>query len=180
VGPRGQAARRQVCALPHAPALSPQAGRGRAPRPEEVCGDIDEAKGRHVLDEQVGFILRLVSQRHTAIFADRMGADVTPTQWAALVKLHEVGPTSQNQLGRMTAMDVANIKGVVDRLLKRGLIATMADETDARRRLVALSGEGRALLLSRFADAKAITEETLSPLSPAERAQFLALLSKLC
>jgi MarR family transcriptional regulator, lower aerobic nicotinate degradation pathway regulator len=134
----------------------------------------------YVLDEQVGFILRLVSQRHTAIFADRMGADVTPTQWAALVKLHEVGPTSQNQLGRMTAMDVANIKGVVDRLLKRGLIATMADETDARRRLVALSGEGRALLLSRFADAKAITEETLSPLSPAERAQFLALLSKLC
>jgi MarR family transcriptional regulator, lower aerobic nicotinate degradation pathway regulator len=134
----------------------------------------------YILDEQVGFILRLANQRHTAIFADRMGADITPTQWAALVKLHEVGPTSQNQLGRMTAMDVANIKGVVDRLLKRGLIATMADVTDARRRLVVLSGEGRALLLSRLAEAKAITEETLSPLSPAERAQFLALLGKLC
>src|SRR5271168_4253012 len=93
----------------------------------------------YVLDEQVGFVLRQVSQRHATIFATRIGNDITPTQWAAMAKLYEAGATSQNQLGRMTAMDVATIKGVVDRLAKRGLIATMADKTDARRRLVALS-----------------------------------------
>src|SRR5262249_1640747 len=66
----------------------------------------------YILDEQIGFILRQVWQRHTTIFAREIGINLTPTQWAALSKLAETGPCSQNQLGRLTAMDVATIKGV--------------------------------------------------------------------
>ena len=36
------------------------------------------------LDDQIGFILRQVSQRHTGIFSERMLDGVTPTQWAVL------------------------------------------------------------------------------------------------
>jgi MarR family transcriptional regulator, lower aerobic nicotinate degradation pathway regulator len=133
----------------------------------------------YVLDSQVGFILRQASQRHTALFASRMGAETTPTQWAALAKLHEIGPTSQNQLGRMTAMDVATIKGVVDRLMKRGLVRSTADKADARRRLLALSDEGRAFVEANVATAHAITRETLAPLAEREKALFVALLGKL-
>src|SRR5882757_7907186 len=87
----------------------------------------------YVLEEQVGFILRQVWQRHAAIFAREIGINLTPTQWAALAKLTETGPCSQNQLGRLTAMDVATIKGVIDRLTARGLTETSADhEGDAR------------------------------------------------
>src|SRR5262245_432885 len=85
------------------------------------------AKPAYVLDEQVGFILRQVWQRHTAIFARDIGTNLTPTQWAALSKLAETGPCSQNQLGRLTAMDVATIKGVIDRLTARGLTETSPD-----------------------------------------------------
>ena len=46
--------------------------------------------------------------------------DLTPTQWAALAKLRELGDCSQNHLGRLTAMDAATIKEVVDRLTVRG------------------------------------------------------------
>lgn len=53
----------------------------------------------YALQEQVGFILRKANQRHLSIFAARI-SDLTPPQFAALAKLHEVGPTSQNQLGR--------------------------------------------------------------------------------
>jgi len=133
----------------------------------------------YVLDSQVGFILRQASQRHTALFAARMGAETTPTQWAALAKLHEIGPTSQNQLGRMTAMDVATIKGVVDRLMKRGLVRSMADEADARRRLLVLSEEGRAFVEANVVTAHAITRETLAPLAKREQALFVALLGRL-
>jgi DNA-binding MarR family transcriptional regulator len=52
-----------------------------------------------VLDEQIGFILRQVWQRHATIFAREIGINLTPTQWAALAKLTETGPCSQNQLG---------------------------------------------------------------------------------
>ena len=70
--------------------------------------------------------------------------DITPTRWAALAKLYEGGPTSQNLLGRRTAMDGATIKGVVDRLMKLHLIETRADPGDGRRRVVALTESGPA------------------------------------
>ena len=75
-----------------------------------------EASGPYALDEQIGFILRKVSQRHTSIFTTAFGSDLTAPQWATLAKLFENGPTSQNQLGRLVALDAATIKGVVDRL----------------------------------------------------------------
>jgi len=49
-----------------------------------------------------------------------------------LAKLYEVGPCSQNRLGRLTAMDAATIKGVIDRLTKRGFTEVRADLQDAR------------------------------------------------
>jgi MarR family transcriptional regulator, lower aerobic nicotinate degradation pathway regulator len=134
----------------------------------------------YVLDEQVGFVLRQVSQRHATIFATRIGSsDITPTQWAALSKLYEAGPTSQNQLGRMTAMDVATIKGVVDRLTKRGLIGTYPDPDDGRRLVAKLTQEGHDLVETLCANALAISEETLAPLSGGEHETFLQLLNKL-
>src|SRR4029450_2342958 len=106
---------------------------------------VKPAKPAYVLDEQIGFILRQVSQRHAMISARDIGIDLTPTQWAALAKLQETGPCSQNQLGRLTAMDVATIKGVIDRLTARGLTETSPDPEDGRRLLVSLTKAGQEL-----------------------------------
>ncbi|MFS8035630.1 MarR family winged helix-turn-helix transcriptional regulator [Xanthobacter sp. AM11] len=133
----------------------------------------------YLLDTQVGFVLRQVMQRHTTIFGARMDEDLTSTQWAALVKLAEKGPCSQNLLGRLTAMDAATIKGVVDRLAKRALVETRPDPQDGRRLVVALTAEGAALTERAAPIALAITEETLAPLDPQEREQLLALLTRL-
>src|SRR5258708_27561109 len=88
---------------------------------------VKRARQAYILDEQIGFILGQVGQRHATIFAKEIGINLTPTQWAALAKLAETGPCSQNQLGRLTAMDVATIKGVIDRLTARGLTETSSD-----------------------------------------------------
>jgi DNA-binding MarR family transcriptional regulator len=139
---------------------------------EEVAGDA------YRLDDQVGFILRQVSQRHTALFASRFGA-LTATQWAALAKLAEVGATSQNQLGRLTAMDVATINGVVDRLYKKGLVSAAVDIADARRRVLDLTTQGRRYVAEMSAVALKVSSQTLAPLNTKESATFLALLRKL-
>jgi DNA-binding MarR family transcriptional regulator len=133
----------------------------------------------YVLDEQIGFILRQVWQRHTAIFARDIGANVTPTQWAALSKLAETGPCSQNQLGRLTAMDVATIKGVIDRLTARGLTETSSDPDDGRRLLVSLTRAGLQLAEKVAPNALSITRETLAPLDSRERETLMSLLNKL-
>lgn len=137
------------------------------------------SKPPYVLDDQIGFILRQVWQRHAAIFAKEIGINLTPTQWAALSKLTETGPCSQNQLGRLTAMDVATIKGVIDRLTARGLTETSSDPDDGRRLLVSLTRAGQAMAEKAAPHALAISKETLAPLDAKERETFVALLSKL-
>ena len=134
---------------------------------------------RYELEQQVGFLLRQVSQRHGTIFAEGIGTDLTPTQWAALAKLHEIGPCSQNLLGRLTAMDGATVKGVVDRLTRRGLTATRPDPEDGRRLVVEATEAGRELVERTCPRALAISDETLAPLNQAERETLLGLLRKL-
>ena len=130
------------------------------------------------LDDQIGYLLRRVTQRHLAIFAAAV-PEVTTTQFAVLARLHEVGPLSQNHLGRATAMDAATIKGVVDRLAKLGHVATAADPDDRRRLTVTLTANGTALFHASAETALRISQETLGPLTPAERAVLLDLLSRL-
>ena len=131
------------------------------------------------LEDQVGFHLRRAMQRHSAIFSERMAAELTGTQWAALVKVAELGCVSQNHLGRETAMDAATIKGVVDRLLKRGFVATAPDPGDGRRMRVSITREGRAAVARGVAAATSITADTLKPLDAAERRQLLELLGRI-
>jgi MarR family transcriptional regulator, lower aerobic nicotinate degradation pathway regulator len=137
------------------------------------------AKPVYILDEQIGFLLRQVWQRHAAIFARDIGINLTSAQWAALAKLNEAGPCSQNQLGRLTAMDVATIKGVIDRLTARGLTETGADPTDGRRLMVSLTRAGREVAEKAAPNALAISKETLAPLDAKQRETLVALLSKL-
>jgi DNA-binding MarR family transcriptional regulator len=130
------------------------------------------------LQDQVGFILRKAHQRHLSIFAAQIG-DLTPQQFAALAKLHEIGETSQNQLGSLIAMDAATVKGVIDRLKARGLVDLSKHEADKRRLLVSLTAEGRDTVQRLIPMARQITEETLSPLSAREAETFTKLLARI-
>lgn len=130
------------------------------------------------LEEQVGFALRRANQRHIAIFARHIG-ELTPPQFAALARLAEVGATSQNQLGAMIAMDAATIKGVIDRLKARGLVALARHDGDRRRLVVSLTEEGRAAVERLLPLAAAITAETIAPLSPREIKTLMRLLARI-
>ena len=134
----------------------------------------------YVLDSQVGHLLRRANQRHTALFARRFtGFDLTPLQFAVLMKLREAGPLSQNLLGRQTAMDPNTVQGVILRLLRRRLIDRTSSPEDKRRKLLALTETGRELAERLVEHGLAISEETLAPLNAAQRRQLLALLGRL-
>ncbi|MFZ5710057.1 MAG: MarR family winged helix-turn-helix transcriptional regulator [Pseudomonadota bacterium] len=132
----------------------------------------------YVLDEQVGFLLRKATQRHLAIFAARIPS-LTPTQFAALAKLCELGPTSQNALGRATAMDAATIKGVVDRLRQKGLVENVEEPADRRRIVLTPTSGGRAAFGALLDAAREITDETLAPLGAEDRRRLCAILQRI-
>ena len=130
------------------------------------------------LSAQVGFNLRRANQRHVAIFAKHVEG-LTPTQFAVLARIHECGALSQNKLGRLTAMDSATIKGVVERLRAKGLVQSSLDQSDQRLRLVDLTPAGRTAFETALDQALAARSETVERLTDDEIATFEALLAKL-
>ena len=130
------------------------------------------------LDDQVGYKLRLVTQRHLEIFSQHL-SDMTPTQFSILARLYEVGETSQNQLGRLVAMDAATTKGVISRLLEKQLVEARADPNDLRRRQISLTDAGRELTIASIEKAKKITAETVVHLTERDVQRLLALLDKI-
>jgi len=133
----------------------------------------------YILDDQIGYLLRLANQRHSVIFQNLMTHELTPTQFATLIRVAEAGKVSQNQLGRMAAMDIATIKGVVDRLKAKGLLETSPDPQDRRRSIISLSPAGADLIDDLQAQGARISKETLSPLRPSEQTTLLNLLKRL-
>ena len=131
------------------------------------------------LEDQVGYLLRLASQRHSIIFQNRISEDLTPTQFSTLIRVAEEKEVSQNHLGRLAAMDIATIKGVVDRLRAKGLLKTAPDPDDKRRSIISLTDAGAALIKQLHIDGLTISQETLAPLRASEKRTLLALLQRI-
>ena len=134
---------------------------------------------RYVLDAQTGFLLRRAQQRHLSIFSAHISEGLTAQQFATLAKLAEVGPSSQNSLGRQTAMDNSTINGVVKRLHQRGLVDKVPSPDDNRMHLVRLPPEGDRVAQRVLPLAQEITRLTLAPLSRSEQATLVRLLRKI-
>ena len=130
------------------------------------------------LEDQIGFRLRIANQRHLEIFSATI-PDITPTQFSTLVKLMELGVLSQNHLGRLVGMDAATTKGVIDRLRKKGLVQTVASNSDLRRLDVSLTPEGETFVLATLPLAAEVSAKTVKAMTSREKEQILALLAKI-
>src|SRR5882757_106770 len=132
------------------------------------------------LEDQVGFLLRRAYQRASSNLVERIGADdLTAPQFATLARLYERGALSQNLLGRLVAMEPANIRDVVLRLKKRRLVATRRDPTDKRLILIDLTSTGVALVEKLIPIEIECTARTLAPLKASQKELLYQLLLQL-
>jgi DNA-binding MarR family transcriptional regulator len=136
-------------------------------------------KSGYMLENQVGFLLRSALRRHTTIFMEQMVEKLTPPQFCVVAKLYEAGPLSQNYLGRLIASDSSTIKDIVDRMESKRLVETSADPSDLRLRSVRLTTKGKGLAEAAINAGRQITDDTLVPLSPAEKLVIVDILKKL-
>ena len=131
------------------------------------------------LDNQIGFRLRLAMQKHTDIFFKNMDVGLTQAQFAAMARLQTTGACSQNKLGRSVGLDTASMVGVIRRLKARKLISIVKNKEDRRRVIIDLTASGRALVVKAIERGTKANEQTLSPLTLAQRKQLISLLSLL-
>ncbi|WP_421883232.1 MarR family winged helix-turn-helix transcriptional regulator [Pacificispira sp.] len=140
----------------------------------------DKSAPDYRVERQIGHLLRRAHQRASAIFQETLeDPNLTPTQFAALMRLCDDGAMSQNHLGRLTAMDPATIQGVMRRLEERGLVQRAPDPKDRRRTILSPTEEGRELAKKLIPSAKAVSARTLSPLTPDEQKILTELLDRL-
>jgi DNA-binding MarR family transcriptional regulator len=158
----------------------PSPAKSKIAEPGKAGATVTAPNKDYVLEDQIGFRLRRAHQRASVIFNDVMARfDVTPTQFAALAKLDDLGVVSQNQLGRATAMDPATILGVVGRLVRQGLMRTRPDPIDGRQMLLELTPEGKSQMQAMKVAAASVSKRTVTALSPDEVKVLLQLLAKI-
>ncbi|PZP42701.1 MAG: MarR family transcriptional regulator [Azospirillum brasilense] len=134
----------------------------------------------YVVTDQVGYLLRRAYQRHLAIFqANTVDPQLTSVQFATLCALREGGPQAQSELVRATSIDQATIRGIVERLKARGLLAFSKDHDDARKVIYSLTADGARLVDAMITRATMITEQTFGPLNPGERLALLFTLRRM-
>lgn len=71
--------------------------------------------------------------------------DLGSTQWYVLWQLANVGPTMQRDLGRTLYIERATLSGIVATLVRKGLVAQVADRVDQRQRRLQLTAAGKKL-----------------------------------
>lgn len=127
-----------------------------------------------------GYLIRRAHQLAVAVFTREMAEfEVTPVQFAILNALMDTPGEDQVTLAGRVAFDAATSGSVILRLEGRGLVRRQPDEADRRRKLLWITPEGEALV-QRMKKVVAQSQYRITdPLTDAERAQFLSLLSKL-
>ena len=131
------------------------------------------------LGEHPAHVIRRAHQRATMRFQEVMGEhDLTPTQMAALATIMKHGELSQNQLGRLTAMDPSTISIVIRKLLKHGLVQRFASAEDQRLALIRLTEKGLRYTDTLLAKSVEVGRRVLAPLKPSERAMFMEMLHR--
>ena len=129
------------------------------------------------LDTLPGHYIRRLQQIAVAVFLQETEAHgLTPVQYAALNQVERTPGVDQRTLARLIGQDTSTTASVIDRLEARGLMRRQASPDDRRVRLLQLTDEGIALLAAVAPDIVSAQERMLSPLTPAERKEFMRML----
>ena len=93
-------------------------------------------------------------------------------QYVVLAVMDSDEPASQLELATMTGLLPAQVVPVLDELEARGLVERRRAESDRRRSVVRLTGDGRALLARADELDRSLTDLMFGQLDPAVRAEL--------
>lgn len=158
---------------------------GVSRRQESVLSKTKKPRGAAVhkpwpLEQRPGYLIRRLHQIHVALFQEACaGFDMTPLQYSLLSALAVRGTADQTSLAADIALDRTTTTGALKRLEVRKLVERPVSDDDRRARVCRLTSTGAAML-SRIEDAaRDAHRKTLSPLSGAEQALFVAMMQRI-
>ncbi|ARH94055.1 MULTISPECIES: MarR family winged helix-turn-helix transcriptional regulator [Streptomyces] len=97
---------------------------------------------------------------------------------AVLSAVADLGPVSQAELGRTLGIDPKDMVALVNDLQRDGLVTRTPDPTDRRKNAIGISADGRRRLRRTQQLGDEANAELTAALTPAEREQLIALLTR--
>jgi DNA-binding MarR family transcriptional regulator len=126
------------------------------------------------------WLLGRAAARGRALVAEALAAEgLKMWHHVVLSAVRDLAPVAQADLGRGVRLDPKDLVGILNDLQSAGLVVREPDPRDRRKNAVSLTGEGVRLLKRCEKAARKANDELLSPLSTAERAQFISLLLRI-
>ena len=97
-------------------------------------------------ENSIGFLIRDTHRAFSKVLGAAIAdADVTVGMWFFLRALWEEDGLTQRELSRRIGMTEPTTVSAIDTMEKRGFVERRVDPEDRRRRMVCLTGRGRAL-----------------------------------
>lgn len=127
--------------------------------------------GGIVVENALGFWIHRVYQasRNEMFRAFReKGEEVTPEQWAVLIRLWERDGQTQNELAEDTFRDRPTMSRILDVMETNGLVERRSDARDRRARCIVLTRKGRELRKKLVPVAERLVERMVAGISEAE------------
>jgi len=132
------------------------------------------------LYQRPGFLLRRAHQISSSIFEKAcVELALTPAQYGVLRVMKEQPGIDQSSLARALAFDKVTVLRVIKGLEDRGFCQRAVSPDNRRQMAVRLTPEGADLLRKARQPVQKAYETLLSPFTPVQREQFMALLLQL-
>jgi len=128
------------------------------------------------LQEQPGHLIRRAHQIAVAQFAETLGRDITPVQYAILRRLQQRPGIDQVTLAREVALDTSTAADIAARLEGKGWI--VREVLPRRQRRLLLTPAGEAVLAQLLPGIAEMNARMLAGLAPGEREAFMELMRK--
>ena len=128
-------------------------------------------------ENSIGYLIHEVARLMRRRFEDEASVHgFTLPQWRALAEIYRSEAIAQVSLAAALDVDQMTVSGIVSRLEKRGLIDRYPDPNDSRAKLAKLTPAGLALITNAKNVGRALYENALDGLSPADRDAMAAQL----
>ncbi|MFF5292500.1 MarR family winged helix-turn-helix transcriptional regulator [Paractinoplanes globisporus] len=120
----------------------------------------------------------------TSVHAHRLLTDaVAPVgghghHFLVLAALDEFGAASQMEIGQRIGIDRSDTHAIVNDLVEQGFAERAPDPEDRRRNIITITDAGRGRLAELDRILERVQDKLLGALSPGERRQFVALLTR--
>lgn len=131
-------------------------------------------------DASAGYLVNHVARLFASGLQDRIAPlGVTIGQFPILLELWVKDGVTQRELLKKLALEQATLANTLNRMERDSLIVRRKHPSDARSQQIWLTPKGRMPRDEAYQAANAQNEQSLAPLTEAERVQFLGLMRRI-